>query len=81
MSCEELQDVFELYSLALLEDEERSEVEAHLARGCETCSKRLKEALAVNAVILASTPQMAAPARLRNRPGRSKCAPWRAETD
>jgi hypothetical protein len=67
MTCEELQDVFELYSLALLEGEERSEVEAHLARGCETCSKRLKEALAVNAVILASAPQVAPPARLRRR--------------
>jgi hypothetical protein len=67
MTCDELQDVFELYSLALLEGEEKSEVEAHLARGCETCQKRLKDALAVNAVILASVPQMAPAARLRRR--------------
>jgi hypothetical protein len=67
MTCEELQDVFELYSLALLEGEEKSEVEAHLARGCETCQKRLKDALAVNAVILASVPQTAPAARLRRR--------------
>jgi hypothetical protein len=67
MTCEDLQDVFELYSLALLEGEEKSEVEAHLARGCETCQKRLKDALAVNAVILASVPQTAPAARLRRR--------------
>ncbi len=67
MTCEELQDVFELYSLALLEGDEKSEVEAHLARGCETCQKRLKDALAVNAVILASAPQTVPAARLRRR--------------
>ena len=67
MTCEELQDMFELYSLALLEGEEKSEVEAHLARGCETCQKRLKDALAVNAVILASVPQTTPEARLRRR--------------
>jgi len=67
MTCEELQDVFELYSLALLEGEEKSEVEEHLARGCETCQKRLKDALAVNAVILASAPQTVPAARLRRR--------------
>ena len=67
MSCEELQDLFELYSLALLEREERSEVEAHLTRGCEICRKRLKDALAVNAAILASVPQTPPPARLRRR--------------
>jgi hypothetical protein len=67
MTCDELQDLFELYSLALLEGEESSEVEAHLTRGCETCQKRLKDALAVNAVILASVPQTPPPARLRRR--------------
>lgn len=67
MTCDDLQDVFELYSLALLEGEEKSEVEAHLARGCETCQRRLKDALAVNAMILASVPQTAPAARLRRR--------------
>jgi hypothetical protein len=67
MTCDELQDLFELYYLALLEGEESSEVEAHLTRGCETCQKRLKDALAVNAVILASVPQTPPPARLRRR--------------
>ena len=44
MSCEELQDLFELYSLSLLEGDEKIEVEAHLARGCAACQQRLKEA-------------------------------------
>jgi len=67
MSCDELQDMFELYSLALLEEEERSEVDAHLARGCVICQKRLTDALAVNALLMASIPQTAPPARLRRR--------------
>jgi len=67
MSCQELQDMFELYSLALLEGEERSEVDAHLARGCETCQNRLKDALAVNALMMASVPEAVPPSRLRRR--------------
>jgi len=67
MSCEELQDLFELYSLALLEGDEKSEIEAHLARGCGSCQKRLKDALAVNALMMASVPQVAPPSRLRRR--------------
>jgi hypothetical protein len=67
MTCEDLQDTFELYSLALLEGEEKSEVEAHLARGCETCQRRLMDALALNALIVTSVPQAAPSARLRRR--------------
>ncbi|HEY1760898.1 MAG TPA: anti-sigma factor [Bryobacteraceae bacterium] len=67
MSCEELEDMFELYSLALLEGDEKSEVEAHLARGCETCQRHLRDALAVNALVMAGVPEMAPPARLRRR--------------
>ena len=67
MSCEELQDMFELYLLALLEGDEKSEVEAHLARGCVTCQKHLKDALAINALMLGGVPSMAPPASLRRR--------------
>ncbi|HEY7336622.1 MAG TPA: anti-sigma factor [Bryobacteraceae bacterium] len=67
MICEELKDAFELYSIGLAEEEERSEIEAHLARGCETCRKNLSEALAVNALMLASAPDAKPPARLKRR--------------
>ena len=67
MTCEELKDAFELYSLGLLEGEEKSEVEAHLARGCVSCEKSLKDALAVNALVMASVPQVSPPRRVKRR--------------
>ncbi len=67
MSCDELKDMFELYALGVLEDEERSQVEEHLARGCETCQSNLRDALAVNALVMASVPQTAPRAGLKRR--------------
>jgi hypothetical protein len=67
MICEELKDAFELYSLGLAEEEERREIEAHLARGCETCRKNLSEALAVKVLMLASAPDVKPASRLKRR--------------
>lgn len=67
LSCEELQDRLELYALGLLEEEERTGVDAHLARGCETCRKNLREAMTVNALMLGSAPPATPPARLKHR--------------
>lgn len=67
MTCDELQDAFELYALGALEDEERGEIETHLARGCQTCQGRLNDALALNALMLSSTPAAVPPARLKRR--------------
>jgi hypothetical protein len=71
MSCEDLKDSFELYSLGLLPEGEdggeRSEIDEHLARGCEVCQRNLRDALAVNALMLAAVPQTRPPARLKRR--------------
>jgi anti-sigma-K factor RskA len=67
MSCEELKDMFELYALGVLEAEEKSEIEQHLARGCETCQSNLRDALALNALLMASVPQAAPPRGLKRR--------------
>src|SRR5262249_17842552 len=67
MSCEELKEAFELYSLGIRDDEERAEIEAHLARGCDACRRSLNDALAVNALMLASVPVAKPPARLKRR--------------
>jgi len=67
MTCDELSDLFELYALGLLEREEKTEVDEHLGRGCPACSRSLKDALAVNALMLSLTPSSAPPARLRRR--------------
>ena len=67
MNCSELRDHFELYSLGLAEEPERSEIRAHLDRGCEVCMKEVKHAREL-AAILASTaaPLMPSP-KLRRR--------------
>src|SRR5579884_2238311 len=67
MNCEELKDAFELYTLGLLDDEEKETIEAHLAQGCQNCEGNLRDALALNALLLASTAPTAPPARLKRR--------------
>jgi anti-sigma-K factor RskA len=65
--CEELRDMYELYALGLLETEEREEIEAHLARNCETCSKGVKQAFATNAIVSTFVPELEPPPALRKR--------------
>ncbi len=67
LSCEELREVLELYALGALEAEERSQVDDHLARGCETCQRNLRDALAVNALVMASVKQATPPVGLKRR--------------
>jgi hypothetical protein len=67
MTCEELKEMYELYALGLLEDEEREEIDAHLGRGCEACRKSLNEALAMNAGVLTGAPEIGPPRRLKRR--------------
>ena len=67
MSCDELRDLYELYTLGLIEPEERAEIEAHLSRGCEVCLKKLGEAQAVGAALMASVPELRPPARVKRR--------------
>ena len=67
MTCEDLRDSYELYSLGLLEGEERREVEEHLGRNCTVCQKNFKDALGVNALMLSQAPEVVPPSRLRRR--------------
>ena len=68
MTCEDLRDSYELYSLGLLlDDEEKREVEAHLGRNCEVCQKYLTDALAMNAMLLSQVHEVVPPSRLRRR--------------
>jgi anti-sigma-K factor RskA len=67
MTCEELRDSYELYSLGLLEEDEKREIEAHLARRCAVCQKHLKDALGVNALLLSQGPEVVPPSRVRRR--------------
>ena len=59
--------MYELYALGLAEGVEKEEIEAHLGRGCETCQQSLKEALAMNTMLLATSTDVAPPRRLKRR--------------
>ena len=67
MTCEDLRDSYELYSLGLLDGEEKGEIEAHLERNCPVCQKYLKDALGVNALMLSQVQEVVPPSRLRRR--------------
>jgi anti-sigma-K factor RskA len=67
MTCEDLRDSYELYSLGLLDGEEKREIDAHLGRECAVCRKHLKDALAINALMLSQAPEVVPPSRLRRR--------------
>jgi anti-sigma-K factor RskA len=47
MTCEDLRSDYLHYALGTLEEPERSELRAHLDRGCENCTAGLREARAV----------------------------------
>ena len=59
MTCEERQELFELYSLGALEQAEQLDLEEHLARGCGVCERNFKEAVAMNAVFSQTIPDAA----------------------
>jgi anti-sigma-K factor RskA len=67
MTCDDLRDSYELYSLGLLDGEEKREIEAHLERKCAVCQKHLKDALGVNALMLSQVQEVVPPSRLRRR--------------
>src|SRR5437870_3058825 len=67
MTCQELQEMFELYALGALEPPEKGEIEAHLARGCDTCRQALSAALALNARVFSFAPRLKPPRRLKRR--------------
>jgi anti-sigma-K factor RskA len=66
-ACEDFHDDFELYALGLLDPSEKEEMEAHLRTGCATCEAALKDALAINAMVMSMAPDVVPPARLKRR--------------
>jgi len=67
MSCEELRENYELFALGIADDPERSEITAHLDRGCPTCVPGVRGARELMTLIGASAPAVQPPARLRKR--------------
>jgi len=67
MTCEELQDQYELYAMGVAEDPEGAEIRAHLDRGCEVCMKGMKRAREVASMIGAAVAPAEPSAKLRRR--------------
>lgn len=56
MNCQELEELFELYALGILEPAETAEIQEHLARNCDVCLANLRKALVLNSAIAALAP-------------------------
>ncbi|MBI4903738.1 MAG: anti-sigma factor [Acidobacteria bacterium] len=62
-----LRDLYELYALGLLEEPEKSQIEAELQAASPEARKRMREALENNAILMANVPLVEPPSTLRNR--------------
>jgi len=67
MTCDELRDFYELFTLGIAEDPELSEIRAHLERNCPTCVPGVRGARELITLIGATAPAAEPPARLRKR--------------
>ncbi len=65
--CERLKEHYESYALGALEGEERGELEAHLARGCPTCTAKVERARWLVAQLAYLAPEAEPPATLREK--------------
>jgi len=66
MTPDEHTDLCELYALGVLEGDERSDFERHLA-GCTDCRAGLEKAVELNEMIFGSSPKLEPSAQLRRR--------------
>ena len=67
MTCNELQDQYELYALGVLEAEERAELDAHLGREGDPCIAGVHRAREMVVSFALTAPESHPPARLRNK--------------
>ncbi len=65
--CEQLKEHYKSYALGALEGEERVELEAHVARGCPTCTQEVEQARWLVAQLAYLAPEAEPPASLRHR--------------
>lgn len=67
MTHEEMNELYELYSLGVLEPELAAEIEQHLREGCEHCRTRVQEAFLTTSAMAGLVEPQQAPAALRKR--------------
>ena len=63
MTHEELNGLYELYALGVLDSDEKDEIDAHLARECAECSAQLRRAVAGEFIRCRATTNPAAASR------------------
>jgi hypothetical protein len=66
-NCAEFQDLYELYSLGVLDASEKEGIDEHLSAGCAECRASVERALLQNAIISGTVTMVAPPAQLRQR--------------
>ena len=67
MNCGELAEDYELYALGVLEEPDRGELRAHLARNCEVCTAEVRRAAARVSVFSGLAPDAEPAKDLRQR--------------
>jgi hypothetical protein len=67
MNCNELRDHYELYTIGLADEPERSEIRSHLNRECEVCMEGMRRARETAALVGAAAPPATPSAKLRRR--------------
>ena len=67
MTHAEMEELYELYALGLLEPELSTEIEQHIETHCTHCLSRLSAALEVTAAMAGMAEEVKPPARLRER--------------
>jgi anti-sigma-K factor RskA len=67
MTCEELRPEYDAYALGIAEDPERGELDAHLARRCDACSRGIAQARSTVAALSGILESVAPPSGLRRR--------------
>jgi len=66
-ASDDLRDLYSLYALGILDEPERSQIEAALKSGSPEAKEHLRRAMEYNAMLLGATTEVAPPKRLRKR--------------
>jgi anti-sigma-K factor RskA len=66
-NCAEFHELYELYSLGVLDASEREGIDEHLSAGCAECRAAVERALLQNAIISGTVTMVKPPAQLRAR--------------
>ena len=67
MNCADLNDHYELYAMGVAEEPERSEIRAHLERGCEVCMAGMNRAVELTSLLASAAPRVTPSKKLRRR--------------